>query len=165
LSNGASSRIFASAISHVVVKLRSAQRKAAAAVRHHALPLRHADRLAQIGLVRHAVLALPAFRHIERNDVIAFLERSHAWPDLDHHAGAFMTEYRGKQAFGIGARAREFVGMADAGRLDLDQHLAGFRPLELNRFDGKRRTGFMRNRCSHLHTCLLFRFQTGSAVL
>jgi hypothetical protein len=47
---------------------------------------------------------LPAFGRVERNDVIAGLNRRDAWPDLDDDAGAFVAEYRREQALGIGAR-------------------------------------------------------------
>ncbi len=43
-----------------------------------------------------------------------------------------MTEDRRKQPFGIGAGQCEFIGVADTGGLDLDQHFALARPLELN---------------------------------
>ena len=56
----------------------------------------------------------------------------HARPDVDDDAGALMAEDGGEQPFGIGAGERELVGVADAGRLDLDQYLAGFRPVELD---------------------------------
>jgi len=72
--------------------------------------------------MRHAVLAFAALRHIQRNDVIALLEALHIGAGVDHDARAFVAEYGGKQPFGIGARKREFVGVADAGGLDLDQH-------------------------------------------
>ena len=53
-----------------------------------------------------------------------FFSAGHARAHIDHHARALMAEDRREQAFGIGARAGEFVGVADAGGLDLDQHLA-----------------------------------------
>ena len=58
--------------------------------------------------------------------------------DIHHDARAFMAEDRRKQPFRIGAGTGEFVGVADAGSLDLDQHLAGLRPFELDVFDDKR---------------------------
>ncbi len=64
--------------------------------------------------------------------MIAFLYAGHAATDIDHHAGAFVAEDRRKQAFGIGARQREFVGVADAGGLDFDQYFALTRALELD---------------------------------
>jgi hypothetical protein len=64
--------------------------------------------------------------------MIALLHAGHAAADIDHDAGALMAQDRREQAFGIGAGQREFVGMADAGGLDFDQHLALARPLELH---------------------------------
>ncbi len=118
-----------------------ADREAARAVRHHALALRRADRRAQIGLARQARLALPAFRRVQRNDVIALLQRSHAAADVDDDAGAFVTEDHREQAFGIRARARELIGVADAGRLDLDEHFAGARSVEIDGGDFERLAG------------------------
>jgi hypothetical protein len=67
--------------------------------------------------------------------VIALLQRGDAWADIDDDTGAFMAEDGREQAFRIGARQRELVGVADAGRLDLDQHFAGARPVQLNGHD------------------------------
>ncbi len=44
-----------------------------------------------------------AFRRIERDDVVALLDRGHARADIDDDAGAFMAEDRREQAFRIGA--------------------------------------------------------------
>ena len=49
-----------------------------------------------------------------------------------------MAEDRREQPFGVGARQRELVGVADAGGLDLDQHLAGLGPFELDVHDRER---------------------------
>ncbi len=100
---------------HVVVDAVAIDGEAAGAVGHHALALRGADRRAQVGLPRCAGFALAAFGRVERNDVIALLDRLHAWADIDHHAGAFVAEDHGKQPFGVGAGTGEFVRMADAG--------------------------------------------------
>src|SRR3546814_6082406 len=99
-------------------------RKAAAAIRHQAFALRGADRRAEIGLVRGAALALAAFRCVQRNHVIAFLQAFHVGTDVDDDAGALVAEDRREDAFRVGAGQRVLVGMADAGRLDLDQHFA-----------------------------------------
>ena len=104
---------------HVVVDLLSAQREAAGAVRHEALALRGADRGAQVRLARQARLALPALGRVERDHVVALLERGHARADVDHDARALVAEDRREQALGVGARAGELVGVADAGGLDL----------------------------------------------
>ncbi len=65
--------------------------------------------------------------------MIALLHAGDALADVDHDAGAFMAEDRREQPFGIGAGQRELIGVADAGGLDLDQHFAVVRPLELHR--------------------------------
>ena len=117
---------------HVVVQLLAVEREARGAVRHDALALRGADGRAQIGLAREARGALPAFGRVERNDVIALLHAGHARPDIDDDAGALMAQDGGEQPFGVGAGERELVGVADAGGLDLDQHLPGLRPVEVD---------------------------------
>src|SRR5712691_3235668 len=99
---------------HVVMNNRLAsKRKARGAIGHQALALRGADRGAEVGLARQARRALPAFRRVERNDVIALLHAGHAWPDVDHDAGALVAEHRREQPFGVGAGERELVGVTD----------------------------------------------------
>jgi hypothetical protein len=136
---------------HVMVQLLAVEREPRGAVRHHALALRAADRGAEIGLAREARRALPAFRRVERDDVVALLHRGHARPDVDHDARALVAEDCREQPFGVGARQRELVGVADAGGLDLDQHLAGLRPVELNVCHRKRFAGFERHCRTHVH--------------
>jgi hypothetical protein len=92
--------------------------------------LRGADRGAQIGLARQAGRARPAFRRVERNDVVALLDRRHARADVGDNARALVAEDRGKQTFRVSARQRELVGMADAARLDFNQNLTGARAVE-----------------------------------
>src|SRR5262249_30352388 len=95
--------------------------------------------------------ALPAFRRVERDYVVALPHRGDARPDLDHDAGALVPEDRGEQAFRIGAGARELVGVADAGGLDLDQDLAGLRTVERHRRDLERLAFLERHRRPHVH--------------
>jgi hypothetical protein len=40
--------------------------------------------------------------------------------DIDDHPGALVSKNGGEKALGIGAGAGELVGVANAGRLDLD---------------------------------------------
>ena len=82
--------------------------------------------------------------------------------DVDDDARALVAEDRREQALGIGARARELVGVADAGRLDLDEHLAGLRAFELHRLDHQRLAGLVRDRCANIHRLLLDRLTDGS---
>ena len=70
-----------------------------------------------------------------------FFSAGDARPDLDHDARAFMAEDRRETALGIGARQRVVVGVADAGGLDLDQHLAGLRAFEVDGLDAERLLG------------------------
>ena len=126
---------------HVVMHRLAADREARGAVRHQALALRGADRGAEVGLARQAGRALPAFRRVERDDVVALLDGGDARADVDHDARALMAEDRRKQPFRVGAGQREFVGVADAGRLDLDHHLALARALELHGRDLQRLSG------------------------
>lgn len=58
-----------------------------------------------------------------------FFTEGDARADIDN-AGALVAEDRREEAFRAGARQGEVIGVADAGRLHLDQHLAGAR-LEL----------------------------------
>ena len=87
--------------------------------------------------------------------MIALLHRGHAGADIDDDAGAFVAEDRGKQALRIGARQRELVGMTDTGRLDLDQHFAGARAIELDRRDFKRFAGGECHGGAHIHEFLV----------
>src|SRR5207249_10462719 len=114
------------------------QAEAAGGIAHQALALGAANQLAQIGLAREAELALAAFGRVERNDMVALPERGDAGADIDHDAGALMAQDGREDAFRVGARERVVVGVADAGGLDLDQHLAELRALEVNGFYGQR---------------------------
>src|SRR6185437_6987195 len=94
---------------------------------------------------------LAAFRRVERNDVIALLQAGHAAADIDDNAGAFVAEDRGEEAFGVRARQRVLVGVADAGGLDLHENLAVARPIELDGFDAELLAGLAGDRCAYLH--------------
>jgi hypothetical protein len=123
---------------HVVEELLAAEGEARGAVRHHALALGGSDGRAQVGLAREAGGALPAFRRVKRDDVVALFHAGHARPDIDDDAGAFVAEDRREQTFRVGARERELVGVADAGGLDLDQHLAVSGSVEFDLHDLER---------------------------
>ena len=83
--------------------------------------------------------------------MIARLEAGDAGADLGHHPGPFVAQDRRKQAFRILAGQREGIGMADAGRLDLDQNLTRLRPLELYGFDAEWLPGFQGNGGTNSH--------------
>jgi len=82
--------------------------------------------------------------------VVAGLDAGDAGADFDDDAAAFMAEHGREDAFRIIAAERERVGVADAGRGDLHQHLArlGRRDVDfddlqrLARFEGNGRTAF-----------------------
>ncbi len=83
--------------------------------------------------------------------MIALGQARHPAPDIDDDAGAFVAEDRRKQPLGVGARQGELVGMADAGRLDFDQHLAVFRAVELDRLDRQLFSGLVSDGSASLH--------------
>jgi hypothetical protein len=90
-------------------------------------------------LLRQAEFALAAFRRVQRDHVVVLAHRGHARADVEHHAGAFMAEDGGEDAFRVGAGQRVVIGVADAGGLDLDQHFAGARAFQIDFFDGQGR--------------------------
>ena len=64
--------------------------------------------------------------------MVAGLDAGHAFADLDNDARAFMAQHGGEDAFGIVARQRERIGVADAGVRDPDQHFALARRLDID---------------------------------
>ena len=107
------------------------------AVWHQALTLRRADLLAQVRLGVQAILAFTAFGRVERNNVIAGLQGGDPFPDFQNDSSAFVAQDRGKQSFRISARQGEFIGVADACGLHLDQHLARAGAVEIYIHDFK----------------------------
>ncbi|MNL56377.1 hypothetical protein D3C87_1798680 [compost metagenome] len=83
--------------------------------------------------------------------MIALLDRGHAGADVDDDTSAFMTEDRREETFGVRTGQREIVGVADAGRLDLDQHLAGPRAFELNGHHFQRLAGLNGDGGAYIH--------------
>ena len=77
--------------------------------------------------------------------MIAGRHRAHAGPDLDDDAGPFMPQDGREHAFRVLPREGELVGVADSGRLHLDQDLTFFRPLELHGLDLQRLARLERN--------------------
>ena len=117
--------------------------EAAGAIGHEALALGDPDFLAEIGLGVQAIFAFAAFGRVERDDVIADLQRFHAAARLRRTMPApSWPMMAGNRPSGIGAGNREFIGMADAGRLDLHQHLALLRTFEID-FDDLQRLGLL----------------------
>ena len=83
--------------------------------------------------------------------MIAGFKRGHAGAHFAHDAGTLVAEDRREDAFRVGARQRVGVGVADAGGLDLDQHLAGFRPFDVDGLDGQRFAGLPGYRGAGFH--------------
>ena len=79
--------------------------------------------------------------------MITGLQGCDTFTNLDHNARAFMAKDGRKQAFGIGTGAREFIGVADARRLDFDQNLAGTRAVQIDFHH------LQRLPCRHCHCC------------
>ena len=77
---------------HIVEDRLSLMAEARGAVRHQPLALGRADGGAEIRLLAQAAFALAAFRRVERNHVIAGLDRRHARPHFADDAGALMTQ-------------------------------------------------------------------------
>src|SRR6185312_16788046 len=111
----------------------AADREAAGTVGHHTLALCRADGRAEVGLARQAGLALPALRRIERNDVVTFLQGGDARADVDYDPRALVSEDHREEAFRIRTGTGEFIRMADAARLDLDQDLSGLGTIQVER--------------------------------
>ncbi|MEH2471598.1 hypothetical protein V1284_003042 [Nitrobacteraceae bacterium AZCC 2299] len=137
---------------HVMIDRLALVAEARGAVGHHALALGGADRGAEIGLLAQAAFALPAFRRVERDDMIAGFHRADAGPDLANDAGAFMAEDRGKDALAVKPVERIGIGVADAGGLDLDQHLAMLRTLEIDLDDLERLLGLKGDGGARFHS-------------
>ena len=76
------------------------------AVRHHALPLRTSYLRAEVRLGRLAVDAVPfaALRGVARDDKVARLVLSHAFPDVVYDSCRLMTEDRGELSFWVLSR-------------------------------------------------------------
>ena len=139
--------------SPVVVDLLAADREAAGAIGHHALALRRADRGAEIGLARQARFALPAFRRVERDDVVTLLERCHSRADIYDDSRTLVAEDHREEPLGIGARTRELVRVADARRADFDQDFTGLRTVQLDGFHDQRLSGGIGDGGTRFHFC------------
>ena len=139
---------------HVMMDLAAAEREPAGAVGHHALALCGADRDAEIGLAGQAIFALTAFRGVERDHMVAFGDARHAASDIDDDPRPLVAEDRREEPLRIAPGQGELVGMADPGRLDLDQHLSVFGTVELNVLDLERLTGLESDSSACLHDLL-----------
>lgn len=89
---------------------------------------------AQIGTRVVALPAIAAARREDEDDVVADLDVRDAVSERGDLASAFMAEHRWQRARAGVVDGRE-VGMAQARRAHLDQHLARSRRIELQRLD------------------------------
>ena len=112
-------------------------RKARRAVRHEAAALCGANFLAQVRFAAEAIFAFAAFGRVKGNDMIAHFQRGHAGAYFHHNTRPLMAHNGREQAFRISAGDGEFIGVANARCLDLDQHLAEFRALQIHLDDFK----------------------------
>jgi hypothetical protein len=138
-----------------VVQLLAIEGEARGAVRHDTLTLSRPDRGAQIGLAGQAGGALPAFGRIERDNMVALFDAGHARSDIDDDAGTLMTQNGGEQALRVGPGERELIGVANAGRLDLDQNLPGLGTIQLDISHLKRFGFFQCNSSAGFHAVFL----------
>ena len=90
--------------------------------------------------------------------MIARLHRGDARPDLADDAGALMAEDRREDPLAVQTIQRIGVGVADSGRLDLDQDFAGLRAFQIEFDDFERLLGLERDCGACLHFMLLLRF-------
>jgi hypothetical protein len=109
--------------------------EAARAVGHQAAALRGADALTKVRLAGETTVTFAAFRRVERDDVIARSERTHAGPYFHDYAGAFVPQDGGEETFGIIPREREEVGVTHARGLELDEDFARLGSLEIELHD------------------------------
>ena len=110
---------------HVVVDRLAVVAEARGAVGHQALALGGAHRAAQVGLAGFAEFALAAFGGVQRDHVVADLDRGHALAHRLDDAAAFVAEDRREHALGVGAGQGVGIGMAHAGGDDAHQHFTG----------------------------------------
>ena len=83
--------------------------------------------------------------------MVTRLEAFDARPDLDNHPGPLMAKNGRKHALRVRARKSEFIGVADAGGLDLDQNFALFRTVEIDLHDFQRLSRLQCYRCPRAH--------------
>ena len=80
---------------------------------------------------------MPALGCVQRYDMVTLLESGHTRPHIDHNAGALVAQNGREDAFRVRARQGVVIGMANAGGLDLDQHLAKAGAVQVNGFNGQ----------------------------
>ena len=89
----------------------------------------------EIGPAGGAILALPAFRHGNGQDMISRGNARHAWPDVHDDTGTLVPQYDRVGIHGHRSIDQMVVRVTQAARLDLDQHLTLARPGDLDFID------------------------------
>ena len=97
--------------------------------------------------------------------MVAHLHRGHPRAHLADNAGTLVTEDRGENAFAVEAVQRVGVGVANPRRLDLHQHLAGLRTLQIKLHNLKRLLRLKRDGGACLHLALLLRSSPQNKVV
>ena len=87
--------------------------------------------------------------------MITRLQAGHTWADLDHNTCALVPQNGWKQAFGVGTRQGEFIGVANASCFDLNQNLSGFGAFKVYIHHFQRFTGLNGNGGAGTHSALL----------
>src|SRR6266702_7664208 len=89
----------------------------------------------EVGPAGGAILALPAFRHGDGQDMIARGNARHARPDVHDDTGPLVPQYDRVGIHGHRSIDQMVVRVTQAARLDLDQHFALARPGDLDLID------------------------------
>src|SRR2546423_4415455 len=134
--------------------------EAGCAIRHKSFALRRADCSAKIGLAAQTTFALPAFRRVERDHMIAVLHRGDAGSHLLNNPGPLVTEDGRKDSFAVKTVKRVGIRVADACRLDFNQDFPGFGSVQIKLDDLKRLFCFECDSGTGFHCKLNFRIST-----
>ena len=142
----------------VMVDRPAALVNAARAREQRAGAVRRRTRLAQRRPPGGARNAVAAARHEHQHDMIARHDRGDAGPDLAHDARCFMPQRHRHHPRPVAVDHRQ-IGMAEPRRLDLHQHFARARRIELDLADDerlalrvrRRRAHDFEDRCFHAH--------------
>src|SRR6185312_931658 len=89
--------------------------------------------------------------------MVALFDACYTRPDLADDSSAFMAEDRGEDAFKVKPVERVGVGVADAGRHDLDQHFSLLWSFKVDLDDFERLSGFERDGGAGLHPATPFK--------
>ena len=125
--------------------------KARSPVGHHTFALGGAHGHAQVCFARCAEQTLAALGGIERNHMVTGLDTGDPFAQGHNDARTFMTQHGWEKPFGVFAREREGVCVADTGVRDLDQHLALAWRLDIDLDDLQRFACLEGDGCTRFH--------------